>query len=323
MDISYKKVAELILKNDNIVIFAHRKPDGDTIGSSFALLSGLLGLGKKARIECADPFVFGRYKKLLGEYKPLEFEAEYFISVDVADSILLGGAHEKYGGVINIAIDHHMSNEFYAENTLLEVRAAATAEIMYNMLKELKAPVTKEMANALFLGITTDTGCFKFRNVTASTHRIVADLIEYGADHAYINKLMFDTKSMARLKIESDVLKTLEFYFDNTCAVIYIPANAPEKYGTTEDDIDGITAIPRSIEGIYVGVCVTDRGDGAYRVSVRTENPADASYICSQMGGGGHVNAAGCVIKGSKDKVMEKLLKIIRSELKQKNLWTE
>lgn len=321
MRIELATACERLKQADNIVILAHRKPDGDALGSSFGLLFALERLGKMARVECPDPipekftYIYGG-----GEYLPAEFEPCFVVSVDVASMGLLTHLGERYQGRIDLCIDHHKSNEMFARETLLDADAAAAAQIVYHVVRGLGIVPDKAIADALFAGITTDTGGFRFSNTGAETHRVAAELIDFGADHAEINRLMFETKSRGRIEVDRLMLETLEFDLDGMAATLYMPFGIEERYGVTEEELDGVSSLPRTIQGVYAGVTIRDRGDGSFRVSLRTQNPVDASAICAAFGGGGHVNAAGCTVTGSLEEAKKGLLQAVKVELEKRGL---
>lgn len=318
MLIDVRAACALLKSHDNILILTHQKPDGDTLGASFALLWALEALGKKVRVHCTDGFP-ARYDFIYGEYTPDEsFEALYLVAVDIASLPLIGSNFEIYEGKIDLCIDHHKSNTMYAKQTLLDETAPAASQIMYEILLELGAAIDKRIADALFTGLSTDTGCFKYSNVTSKTHRAAADMIDFGADHSKINKLMFDTKSRGILKIDRLMLETISFYFDNRCALIVLPVDITTKYGVSEEELDGISAFPVRIEGVMAGITVRIKPDDTYRISIRTVSPVDASRICSLFNGGGHMNAAGCTMSGDIDDIINKILAAVEEELEQK-----
>lgn len=314
MELTCELVAKLLLERDNIVIFAHRKPDGDTIGSCFGLYHALKGLGKRVRIECADPLIRGRFAKIFGSYQPETFEAAFLVAADVASEDLLSGVHLPYGRPVDVCIDHHKSNTFFALRTLLDPTAAATAEIALRVIQAMGVKPDKNIANAIFTGLTTDTGCFKFSNTTAGTHMAAAEMLRWGADSAFINKLMFDTKSRGRLEVDKAMMDSLSYHFDGKCAVIFLPEDTAQRYGVTEEELDGISAFPRSIEGVLAGVTIREKGED-YRISLRTVSPMDASAVCSAFGGGGHSNAAGCTLSGTLEEAKEKILSAVEKEI--------
>lgn len=318
MNVTIRGAAELLLRHDNIVILAHHKPDGDTLGSSFGLLYALEQLGKTARVECADGYP-EKFAFLFGDYVPKEFTAAFVVAADVADISLLGDKAEKYPQV-DLCIDHHKSNALFAVNTLLDPISPATAQIIYGVITTMGARPDKAIANALFTGLSTDTGCFKFSNVTPAAHRLAAELIDCGAEHGMINKVMFDTKTPGRLEVERLMTDNLRYHFDGRCAVVALEADIKERFHVTEEDLDGIAAFPRRIQGVLAGVVIRTQEDSSYRISLRTEDPIDASRVCMRFGGGGHARAAGCTLTGNFDEIHAKLLSAIADELKLNGL---
>jgi len=316
MLIDEKAAAKMLAEQDNILIFCHKKPDGDTVGSAFALLHALELLGKTVRIECADPLLTGKLADILGPYEPKEFKPELLVAVDVADEYLLFGVHRPYGGKIHLSIDHHKSNKYYAAATVLDAGAAATAEIICRVVKELGVTACKAVADAIYTGISTDTACFRHANTTSYTLEAAAEMMRWGADSYRINKLMYATKSRARLAAETFLMETLEFGLDGRYVQMFLPLNIYETYGVAEDDLDGVSALPRTIEGVIAGVTVRERDDGSFRVSMRTEDPIDASGVCGAFGGGGHKHAAGCVMAGGPSLIKERLMNEIIRQLK-------
>ena len=195
------------------------------------------------------------------------------------------------------AVDHHGSNSLACPK-LVEADKAACGEIVYALLQELGVMVTKRIAECLYVAVSTDTGCFKFSNTTANTHRTAAALIEAGADVYPINKVFFDTKSFSRLRLEAKLTDTMEFYADGTVGVCVMPKNLLAEFSVTEDDLDSISGFARSIEGVRIGVMIREVEDGLGKISLRTEAPYDASRICGLLGGGGHAAAAGASVPG-------------------------
>lgn len=317
MLIDVETACEELLKHDNILIITHKKPDGDTLGAAFALFWAVSGLGKRARVECPDKLP-AKYGFLYGDYKPDEsFPAGYIVSVDVASQDMLGAYNKEYGSKIDLCIDHHKSNSMYAKMTLLDSGAPAACQVIYDVLLRLGVEIGPGIANAVYTGLATDTGCFKYSNVTAKTHRAAAEMIELGARHAEINKLMFDTKSRGVLMVDRLMIDTTDFHFDGRCAIVALPADIGRKFGVDDDDLDGISSFTVRIQGVLAGVTVRARGNDTYRVSVRTVSPADASRICEKLGGGGHVNAAGCTMTGGLDRVKSVILSAVKEELER------
>lgn len=304
------ETAELLLSLDDIALLCHRDPDGDTIGSAFALCFALRSRGKRASVFCSDAFP-QKYGYITGNAAPCDFEPRVYVSVDVADRPLLGDYHDR---PVALAIDHHPSNTLFAERTYLCAERGSCAEVVAEVIDALEVPFTPAIADALFTGVSTDTGCFRYSNVEAATHRLAARLIESGADSVSINQLMFESKSRARIAAEHMAIDSLEYFADGRIAVISLPLRLIEKRGVTDADLDGIAGIPRQIEGVDAGVTLRERPDG-YRVSVRTSTAVDASIICQAFDGGGHRRAAGCTLQGSMEDVKARLIAEIGKQL--------
>ncbi|WBY64403.1 MAG: Bifunctional oligoribonuclease and PAP phosphatase NrnA [Thermocaproicibacter melissae] len=302
-----ERIAEVLRSADCVTILCHQFPDGDTLGSGTALCRGLWKLGKRAVVRCSDP-IGSKFAYLFRDLPDDEFEGGLVISVDVADASLLGQPLlSRYEGKIALAVDHHRSRSPFAAETYVDSTAAATCEIIYDLLGLLNVPIDPLIANSLYTGITTDTGCFKYVNTTPHTHRVAAKLMEAGADSVEIDRAMFDTKSRARIEMERRVLDSMRFSKDGRIAVIRITKQMIAETGAVEDDLDGIASIPRCIEGVRIGITLREKDDGTYKVSLRARPPADASVICEQFGGGGHKGAAGCTIALPLDEAEQKI----------------
>ena len=325
MTIDLPSAANMLCSANNIVILAHSKPDGDTLGSAFAILFALERLGKTARVECADEMP-EKYRFICPGYAPEAFEAGFVCAVDIAEPRLLGTLADTYKDRVDLCVDHHKTNSFYAAHTLLDISAAAAGEVALRLIDELGVKLDGRIANALFTAVTSDTGGFRFSNTTAQTHRAASRLIECGAAHTDINRLIFETKTRARLILDRLMLDSIKFEFGGLCAVMQIPLDVKEKCGIIEDDLDGITNLPRTVEGVLAGVTIRETvnettGKTGCRVSVRTNNPVDAAAVCGALGGGGHQNAAGVMINETPGRARMKILEQIRRELARHNLW--
>lgn len=314
MVVDLKQCVEILKENDNFLVLSHEHPDGDTIGSAFALMAALKKIGKKRAFLCSDelPTDFS--------YIYSSFEADdigenpFVIAVDVADVHLLGTLAETYGQIIDLCIDHHMSNAYFSKKLLLEDRAAA-CEIVFEVVKALGVEIDEYIANCLYTGISTDTGCFRYQNTNAKTFRAVAELVDIGVNTKMINKLMFETKTKSFLKLELLARKTLEYHFNEKCAIITITQDMYEESGSNEHECYPITALPRQIEGVLVGAVIKEKKNGGFGISVRTEGDIDASEICARLGGGGHAGAAGCEVKEDLATAKQKILDSISLSL--------
>lgn len=295
--IGLEEAAEFLKSREKVLILCHQYPDGDTLGSGAALCRALRSAGGRAQVRCSDP-VGPKYRFLFSGLAEDEFEPDAVVAVDIAEKSLLGEPLlSLWGDRIDLSVDHHPSNSQYAARNYVDKTAAATCEIIYSLIRLLGVKVDAATAEDLYTGVTTDTGCFKYINVTPRTYRIAADLVETGIDAPRINREMFDTKSRARMEMERRVLESIQYDCKGRVALIRITKRMVEESGAKEDDLDGLASIPRAIEGVLIGVTMREKDDGAWKISLRAHQPADASEICALFGGGGHKGAAGCTLR--------------------------
>ena len=301
------EVARFLEAHDNYDILTHAYPDGDTLGSGFALCLALRQIGKKARvITTGVPSKFTYLQKNIEEDY---FTTETVVSVDVAADSLLGSNMGKYIGKVDLCIDHHGSNTFTAKEKFVDKYAAANCEILYKLFLRMHINFTKDIADCLYTGISTDTGCFRYTNTTAETMRVAASLMDFGCNTAYINKAMFETKSKNKIQLERAVYDSMTYCADGRCAIIYTTLDMLKKLNTGDDEMEGLASIPRQIEGVLIGITMREKEGGFFKISVRTNNNINASDFCSQFGGGGHPAAAGCSIEGDLETVKTTLEK--------------
>lgn len=300
------KVAKALLKMDNVLIFSHRSSDGDTLGCAFALCRGMRSIGKKANVICAD-VIPEKYSFMHAGMEQQAFEPQHYVTVDIATPHLMGNLAEEYEKKIEVCIDHHMSNSFEAPVKLVDAKAAAAAEVIWLLLNAMDARMDKETASCLFAAISTDTGCFKYSNVTPRTHLIAVELMKYDVDCAGINFKLIDEVSQAQLELKKQALSHLEYCCGNRCAIVTVTAEMIERTGASPEDLDGISNIPRSIAGVECGITMREIQDG-WKISVRSSEKVNASELCGKFGGGGHKAAAGCKFSESYEDAKRKLI---------------
>ncbi|NLL63443.1 MAG: bifunctional oligoribonuclease/PAP phosphatase NrnA [Ruminococcaceae bacterium] len=315
MRIDEDRVIELFKTKDNILILTHENPDGDTLGCGVALCHVLISMGKKARVENSDE-IPSLYAYLFENLEKMDFKEEFIVAVDIADTKLLGERLENlYADKIDLCIDHHSSNMGYAKELLLREKDGAAALTLYRVLKKMGATITKEIATALYTGLSTDTGCFRYANANAEAYRVGADLIEYGANNAEINIKMFETKPIEYFKLITEVLKGMRMFLDNKVVVLKVTQEMLDKTGALSEYYDAIATLSRQVEGTLCGITMKENSEGGYKFSLRTHDSIDAAALCSAFGGGGHIRAAGCEIEGDEEEALLKMLKLIEEQL--------
>ena len=289
--------ADFLLNHDNYAILTHRRPDGDAIGSSAALCRILRKAGKTAHIirndEITDRFAWLHD----GLTKEEAAEGDTLVTVDVASPGMLPVKFERYLGNIALRIDHHASATSFTENELVDSGKGACAEIIFDLLQALWQEFDPAIADAVYVGTSTDTGCFRFANTTAHTFVTAAACAAAGARVYELNQALFETNTLGRLKIQSWIVEHMDIFADGRLAVVAIPKAVETEIGVTEDDMDNISSFPRSISGVCMAATLRETKDGDVKLSVRAIPGFDATIVTGTFGGGGHKGAAGASLK--------------------------
>ena len=306
---TFSEIGRFFEEHDCYTILTHKSPDGDTLGAGFGLCRYLRDMGKRANVKNGDGFP-DRYSFMYEGYEPQEFEEQCVIAVDIADPRLIGSELIEYQqeGRIDLCIDHHISNKFYAKQSYVDGGSSAACLILYQLFKELGRPISDRIALCLYTGIATDTGCFKYENTIPEAHIAAAELMQYDFPFAVINRLMFDIRSKGRMAAEHFVEDNMEFLANDKCAMIALTFETMEQCGIEQAEFEGIASIPLTMEGVQLGITIRQRHEDVFKLSVRTTEALDASAFCRQFGGGGHIRAAGCEIKGTLDEVRRKVI---------------
>ncbi len=309
-----KEAARWLEQRDNFLILTHRRPDGDATGCAIALCLGLRSLGKTAHIW-ANPQFTARYAPRLAGLTREDVDlAATIVAVDLATESLLPFGGEAFAGRIQLCLDHHPSNTAYAAESLVQADCGGCGELIWDLLEQLNIAITKDMAEAVYIAISTDTGCFRFANTTARTFRTAARAVEHGADIAPLNRTLFEEKTRARLELEARMMAHMEYFAKGRVAICCLPQTWVRELGVTEDDLDSISGFPRSIEGVAVSVVIRDSEPGKAKLSVRTAAGYHASRYCQALGGGGHAAAAGAAIPGTLEDGKQAILSVLRNE---------
>ena len=310
--------AEQFLRNcKDAVIITHRNPDGDCIGAGLGLHDILSEIGVRSRVVCHDSFG-ARYAFLTEGYTDEDFEPQTVIAVDIADTQLMGRYEEIYGGRVQFCIDHHESNKGYAERTLLNAKATAACEVIYQLAKHMGVEITTHCAMCLYTGIATDSGCFKYSCTTPEAHEIAAEMMRsYDIDFARINRAMFDIKSRGRIRLEAELSSMMEEYLDGRLVIVAVTQEIMKSMGVTIDELEGFAPITIQLETAEVGILLREREDGVFKCSFRSANDVNVSKICQTLGGGGHAKAAGCTASGELESIKSYLADAVRKALEE------
>ncbi len=320
-----EQVAEEIRQGERFLLTTHENPDGDALGSLLAMHDILEALGKDSVM-----FLAAKEFPLPVEYRflPLE-EVFHEPPADLADRVVIfldcGNIdrmpveflREGENTVLNI--DHHHDNTRFGTVNLVDVDASCTAEILYDLVGLLGVELTPEMANALYVGLITDTGNFMYENTDARSHRMAAALIEAGVDVNGTYRRLYEHAPLEKLKLVARALEGIQRFEEGLLAITYISADDYRETGASEPLTEGIIDQLRTIDGTAIAAVVRDQADGgraAHKVSLRsTDGRVDVSAIARKHGGGGHRRAAGFGTDLSYPQVVEFLRDEIRSQL--------
>ena len=290
------ETAAWLAERDNFCILTHRKPDGDTVGSAAALCLVLRKLGKKATV-LENPELTSKLSWLHeGLTVAQPEEGDTLICVDVASPKMLPRAFEQYQSRIELRIDHHGSATSFTAHELVEPQTGACGEIIYDIMMELWVEMDAAIAEAMYVAVSTDTGCFRFANTTAHSFLVAAACAAAGAPVFDINLEMFETNSLARLRIQGWMAENARFLADRTMVVCAIPRAVEAELGAGEDDMDNISGFPRTIAGVKMAATLRENPEDGVKLSVRAVPGYDAAAVCAKFGGGGHKGAAGASI---------------------------
>jgi phosphoesterase RecJ-like protein len=338
--------------SERIVIFPHEAADGDAIGSSFALALILSRMGKKVQVLMEEeiPYIYGFLPGIefcgaviagngslslpgngnlgLPGSRSLDMAGsrnldpaggcvfDLAVALDCGDMERLGSRKEIFGcSPKSVNIDHHLTNTQFAVMNYVDAGSSATGEIIYDLMKRLGQRLDKDIAECLYVAISTDTGGFRYTNTTPLTHRIAADLLEAGIDVAGISQKVFDSTSSGKVKLMGAAIQSLELLENGKIAVMAVSGETIMNMGASEADSDGIINTARNIRGVEVAAMLRETDKDGIKVNLRSNSYVDVSAIAGRYSGGGHKCAAGFTAGGSLEQVKEMLIKDLKEAL--------
>ncbi|HSW10949.1 MAG TPA: bifunctional oligoribonuclease/PAP phosphatase NrnA [Bacillota bacterium] len=314
-------IVRALREGGSFLVLLHELPDGDSVGATLAMLLALQRLGKRAMAVGADRvprsyrfLPMAEQVRVTGEL-PLE-SWDTAVVLDCADPERAGDAWplaQRAEKLINI--DHHVTNIGYGDLNLVDPGASATSELVYSLVRELGIEVDRDMADCLFTGIMTDTGSFRYANASPRTFRIAAELMEAGASPEVLASSVWESRSIASLRLLARALTTLKLSDDGRMAWLTVDDAALAETGADEQEVEGFVNYPRSLEGVEVAILFRPMADGRTRVALRSKGRADVSRVAHALGGGGHPRAAGCVLTSGLDGAVDRVLAAARQEV--------
>ena len=313
-------ISKKIIESERIVITSHLRPDGDSICTALALsFMGEL-LGKEVAIINRDntPFPFNNFpdieKVQIGDIAPQHFDMIIFLEcANVSRS-----GQDNLDNYFKVNIDHHHSNDYYADINWVNPNASAVGEIVYELGKKLNIQFTPQIASHLYCAIVSDTGSFQFSNTTAKSFEVCHRLVNNGADPIKISDLLFNNNLPEKIKLLGRVLSTLQMNEEGNIAVITMFKEDLQSLNLRETDTEDITTIARSIKGVELVLFFKEMDKDTFRISIRSKDTANAALIAEKFGGGGHVHAAGFTVSGKYEKLLKEIPEKVDNLLKTK-----
>ncbi|WP_291573325.1 DHH family phosphoesterase [Clostridium sp. UBA4548] len=313
-------ILKAIKESQNIAITFHTSPDGDSLGSATALLQGLRALNKNVHILCKEvlPETF-KYlpcsNEITGEKYVVDDNTDLVVVLDCGDFKRINAdIMQENRSYTLVNIDHHLSNELYADYNFVDTNAAAVGEIIYQMLQLLGVKLTKDMGISLYTSLLTDTGSFRHSNTTSVTHTIAGDVINTGIDFSEIHRTIFDNKKFNRVKLYGKVIDSMTLELNDNAVFMYITKHMLEELGLEKSDTSDVLTYGSMIKDVEVVVLIKE-SDEVVKVSLRSKNKVDVRRIAEQFNGGGHIRAAGFAFEGSISDIKLKLMEILEKEL--------
>jgi len=305
------ETAALLAQKDHFTILTHRRPDGDTVSSAALLCRGLRQLGKTAHV-LTNPEITEKYAHLHeGLTKPEAEDADTLVCVDVASPGMLPACFAPLQKRIFLRIDHHGTATPFTPYALVDAKSASCAEVLYDVLMQMGVQLDVPMADALYIGLSTDTGCFRYANTNAHTFRTAAACAEAGAHLSDINQALFETNTLGRLRVQGYLTEHARFLQGGRMVICCLPKEVEQRLGLTEDDLDNISGFPRTFEGVKLAATIRQESESRVKLSVRAVPGYDAAAVCAKFGGGGHKGAAGASMDMTMEQAAAALMEIL------------
>jgi phosphoesterase RecJ-like protein len=320
-DSTLAEIAALLRAKQRFVVISHVRPDGDALGCTLAMGLCLRQLGKDVQMwnddGCIERFQFLPGASLLQQPPPEPVAFDVAIMLDTAVKDRGGrGVRAVKSAEHWINIDHHVSNPRYGDLNFIDTTAPATGQILFELFRAGELPVTYEMADNLFVAISTDTGSFQYPNTTARTYEIGAELVRMGVKVGALSQKLYESHPRRRLELLKAMLNVMRFTSGDRVASFALSLATARDAGAKPEDTEGLIDHIRSTEGVIVAAFFEELEDGLVRVSLRSKDPrADVCQIAMAFGGGGHTLAAGLRMRGTLAEAQEKLLQAIHDKL--------
>ena len=311
------EIIKAINEGQNFLITAHVRLDGDALGSELAVYLMLKEMGKKAVVYNKDRTP-ERYQFLPAAHNishTLSNVEQYdtCIVLDCSDLNRVGDEAESIGKIKKlINIDHHFSNNGFCSLKMLDAKASSTGELVFRLMQEMRFKMTKDICTNLYAAIITDTGSFRYSSTTQETFLAAGILVGEGANPQRIAENIYESDSPARLKLLAKALSTLSLDMESRVGSMVVTQKDLLEIGAAWEHTEGFVDIPRTVKGIEVSVLYTQRGENHFKLSLRSKAKVDVEKVAKKFGGGGHIHAASCWMKGDIETIKSQIIEAVR-----------
>lgn len=315
-----KEAGQFIKGYDEFLLVSHVHPDGDTISSTLAMAHILQSLGKRYEIVDQDPIPDRfRYLPMVEQFhEPVQILKKFskVITLDVADRKRMGEVENLFADDVEILnIDHHPTNDHFGKANLILPTAAATVEVIYDLMKDMGISLTDEIAACIYTGLLTDTGGFRYSNTSSKVMRIAAELLEYNISPSEIAEAALESISQNHILILKRAFENFNLVEKDRIAMTVLSYSDLQDIAATSDDTEGVVNYMRNIEGVEVGIFFKEAKPEQFKVSLRSKKYIDVGSIAKEFGGGGHARASGFSYNGPLEHIRNEIIeKIKKSE---------
>lgn len=306
---SYKEMSKVLLDSHSVLIFPHVNGDGDALGSSMAMAMALRSIGKEAYVliseEIPDNLKF-LDRGCFTEDKKVFKEHDLSICLDCGEITRLDDRADVFlKGAVTACIDHHGTSKGFCDYNIIEEKTAATAQLVYKLIKSMGITLSKDIGEGIFTGILTDTGSFRYSNTQKESHEIVAALYDLGIESSKISIEIYENMPLSKVDLMNKAMNEMEIFSEGRAAITMVTQDMLKKTQSQMNESEGITEEMRKIKGVEVAALLKEYSPDEIKVSFRSKNYFNVAEIGSKYHGGGHVRAAGCTLKMTMDKALE------------------
>ena len=311
------QISAYLKQNNNYAIITHKNPDGDCLGCAKALCLALKNMGKNACVVLPNPQSPRHEFMWDNSLEEKSFTPQCALCVDVASISQMGNSFEETFQKLSesVCIDHHGTNNGFADLNYIDSKSAACGEIIYELLVEMGAQINEEIAKALLVAIADDTGSFQYSNTSAKTHEIVSQLYKIIPNPEPIMRALYGTHTIGEIDTLKEIIPSIEYHLEGKVCFMTANLEAIVNLGADPSNVDAWLGLPRSAVGVEVAAVFKIHSQNEVKVSFRSNDYVDVSALASKFGGGGHIRAAGATffedVNSAKEKILKELKKLV------------